>query len=548
MKKLLACLLMLCLLLCAAAAAEIQVETVMVDNMIFLSRETNCYYQRVDGGYQIFDREGNALSKVYKGITAKGNGDYYEYYNETKSLNYIGILNSRGEEITAPMYGVFYSFDDGWGMGYVLQAVSGDSGDFKDSDNKWYNATRCDLFCDGRIIGTLNRDEYLPTYTEGSAGNYFYVKESSEKGYFLDKNMNKYVVNGYLSASSEYEYDYKTKSVTHVPTQQKAFCPECTLTAEDVKCPIWYDDNTGNVLDLQGNVIKSGLVFEYSYRHEGGIRVKRNGSYGIMDFEGNVIAEPIYSDVAASYGMFPQGYQAALTKEGYLHYLDRQGNITAKAEYALTSSDYKGYTNNAVFACVKNMGKVIVITATSGELAEKYDDYGTPGTHHPILRVQKNGLWGAIDTYGNTVIPFIHRSSPEISDDGTLVFAQNENREYLIYCLNYTDAAVTAQPAEQPAEDAPAAPAADGAWTCSCGAQCTGKFCGECGAKKPEPTPAPAADGAWDCTCGSHNTGKFCPECGAKRPEVPVEVKCSSCGYKPEGETPKFCPECGTKF
>lgn len=545
MKKMLACLLMLAVLFSSAAFAEIQVETSQPANMIFLSRETNCYYTRVDGGYQLFDREGNALSKVYKGITAKGNGEYYEYYNETKSLNYIGILNARGEEITAPMYGVFYTYDDGWALGYVLEAVSGDSGDFKDSDNNWYNAIRTDLFSDGRIIGTLNRDEYLPTYTEGSAGNYFYVKETSEKGYFLDKSLNKYVVNGYLSASSEYEYDYKTKSVKHVPTQQKAFCPECTLTAEDVKCPVWYDDNTDSLLDLQGNVIKSGLMFDYTYSHEGGIRVKRNGNYGVMDFEGNVIAEPIYDEVPASYGMFPQGYQAAITPEGYLHYIDRQGNITAKAEYALTSSDYKGFSNNAVFACVKNMGKVIVITATHGELAEKYDDFSTPYTNHPILRVQKNGLWGAIDTAGNTVIPFIHRSSMEISDDGTIVYGQNENREYLLYRLTYTDNAVTAQPAA-PAE---AAPAADGAWTCSCGAQSTGKFCGECGSKKPEPTPAPAVDdGSWDCTCGSHNTGKFCPECGQKKPEAPVEPQCSSCGYKPEGDAPKFCPECGTKF
>lgn len=59
---------------------------------------------------------------------------------------------------------------------------------------------------------------------------------------------------------------------------------------------------------------------------------------------------------------------------------------------------------------------------------------------------------------------------------------------------------------------------------------------------------AAPADDFWDCTCGSHNTGKFCPECGTKKPEAPVEPQCSSCGYKPEGAAPKFCPECGTKF
>ena len=65
--------------------------------------------------------------------------------------------------------------------------------------------------------------------------------------------------------------------------------------------------------------------------------------------------------------------------------------------------------------------------------------------------------------------------------------------------------------AQQPAPAAPAAPAAD-AWVCpGCGASATGKFCGECGTKKPEAS-------GWTCACGSVNKGKFCPECGAKKP------------------------------
>lgn len=47
-------------------------------------------------------------------------------------------------------------------------------------------------------------------------------------------------------------------------------------------------------------------------------------------------------------------------------------------------------------------------------------------------------------------------------------------------------------------------------WTCSCGAVNTGKFCPDCGSKKPE--------GPWTCGCGAVNTGKFCFECGKPRP------------------------------
>lgn len=79
------------------------------------------------------------------------------------------------------------------------------------------------------------------------------------------------------------------------------------------------------------------------------------------------------------------------------------------------------------------------------------------------------------------------------------------------------------------------------AWVCpQCGHQATGKFCPECGTKKPEP------QGGWVCPkCGTHATGKFCPECGTKKPEAGV-VKCSKCGWEAkDGSSPKFCPECG---
>lgn len=48
----------------------------------------------------------------------------------------------------------------------------------------------------------------------------------------------------------------------------------------------------------------------------------------------------------------------------------------------------------------------------------------------------------------------------------------------------------------------------------------------------------------WSCECGFTTDGKFCPNCGKKRPEG--AKKCATCGNKIEEGT-KFCPECGTK-
>lgn len=64
-------------------------------------------------------------------------------------------------------------------------------------------------------------------------------------------------------------------------------------------------------------------------------------------------------------------------------------------------------------------------------------------------------------------------------------------------------------------------------------------------APAPQSAPAPTADG-WTCSCGSVNTGKFCPECGGKKPEAPKKRFCTNCGTE-LAEGSKFCPECGTK-
>ncbi len=70
------------------------------------------------------------------------------------------------------------------------------------------------------------------------------------------------------------------------------------------------------------------------------------------------------------------------------------------------------------------------------------------------------------------------------------------------------------------------------------------------GANQAQAQAQPQQANGWTCSCGSVNQGKFCTNCGAKKPAGAPIYKCDKCGFTPADPTnpPKFCPQCGDPF
>lgn len=490
----------------AMAGASLDSSTAM-ERSITLCEASNTYIARIDGAYYLCDATGSKLSTGYADMGTQLSGAFV-YTVIGEDLNDEGLLDAKTGSVVMPnAYYDTYIVNEDWTMGIHLVPTEETESDYKTWDGtEHYNIDYVDVYYQAAKVATLTRAEYRSGYFTAH-GEYVGVRMDTTKALWIDAQGNRSEVTGdYVYVSNEYEDQYR-KGVLHNPTQQYAFTSACTLTADQVVRTVWYNDD-GDFIDLQGNVISKGPSAYKEYDtvgYYGGdyMYIRANSKYGIVDMQGNEILPAVHASMGGGTDTttyYAVGYQAVLDDAGKLSYLDKSGNVVSSVDFALSDSDYKGFYYNAPIIAVKNMGSFMIITATNGLLVETYEDATTvTSANQRIISVQKNGLWGCIDMSGNTVVPFIHRYSLDITDDGTLVTGRVNDGDYMLYTISYTD-------------DVPAAPA--------------------------------LAEGEWQSTCGAIVSSKFCPECGESQPAT----SCSNCGYTPEGDAPKFCPECGTQF
>lgn len=468
-----------------------------------------------NSGYMLMDLNGNPINgQTYIDFSTDNN--LYKVA-QMPGVNVHGMINSAGDVLVPMMYGDVDRLSDRWQVGIVYEDATEENYDayaydysVNPSVKRFYLYSRYDLYFQGQLVGCLGRTEYKYAYAHG---NYVWVNNHAGNYTAYDSQFNKSPYE--VKSSSEFDYNYKTKTVYHTATGIPAFTPGCPLTADDVETSIY--EISGKFVDLQGNVLFQDEHYSvYAFKGDYCRFRSKAGQYGLIDLTGAEKLAAEFDEIPTNSAdrYFNAGYQL-VKKDGKLGFVEEAtGKVNMTIYPAGASYSYRG-----PFIFIKDLdGSYIAVSGAVGELSEHYTNYEVNyyGTSPIFAATNANKESGVVGLGGEVLIPFSaeydYASDFTISTDGTVVLARGDYSNGMypfdVYLVDYDMSAFApkAEPAVEPA------PAASSDWTCAtCGTVNTGKFCTECG------SPKPAAD--WVCsTCGNINSGKFCPECGTPRP------------------------------
>lgn len=564
MKRILATLLaLLCAVAPLAAFTEMQAEPTLVftidgrnNSLPELYPMANVISVRNDRAYRLLDLNGSPIDM--EPVLGFPSSSSYEEKNSNiaffaaEGSNGQGIMTSDGRVISVRNYGDVETLSDRWIAGVVLEKVSAEPYDYTGQ----HRIASVDMYYRDAFVATLTRAEYKSC---NIYGDFIYIASPAA---ILDCTGNKTACTSTDSFWYYSEYNSELDSNSnyiywHQGSGQQAFTPGCTLTADMVKASVLYDGK-GNFIDLQGNVLFSTDLLQNTSRtvlktHAGKYVIIRSWSdsiYYMFDLQGNVIVST--ASLIHEYNPMALGYQLYTDSDGFLHYVDGNGNQTAEFTLRDTSAvDVGCELYNLPFLYYQNSetGLYNIITAEAGKLNESYDKVVAYSAYAPLLGVKKGDKVGVIDLQGNTVIDFQYINM-KMSNDGRLMLMQKTDSYpdlYHVYRIDYTDpAAEEAARLEAEAAAQAAAEAAAAEEAARLEAEAAAQAAAEAAAAE-EAARLEAEAAAWHCdACDRDNDLNFCPGCGAARP-VPPPV-CSSCGYEAPDASYRFCPSCGQAF
>lgn len=129
------------------------------------------------------------------------------------------------------------------------------------------------------------------------------------------------------------------------------------------------------------------------------LKIKQNGKYGLIDFNGKQLLPVEYDEITALYGM---ENSILIRKDGKVGLANDNGGIIVEAKYAEIKNLGDTYKNG--YITISEDGKYGVISTTKKQILEnKYDEIAQTYLGEYYL-VKENGKQKLIDSKGNAVI------------------------------------------------------------------------------------------------------------------------------------------------
>lgn len=440
MKKLLCllCVAMMLLPVCAMAGAKVEAQHVAIARP-YIGYASNSYVVITEAGYQAFDADGQPLCQMYPGMGTAKSGYYYTYSTQPDLLNGYGLMSGvTGEVLLHEGYFAFSYSDYDWAIGIVMEEAKGAECDYTSKSGLKLNIVCADVLHNGKLIGTLDRTQYLPSCTIKGLGDYLGVMFEDGACYYYNDKLE--LTGEYFEKVEEpQEYYFDPNSITHLPSLREAFAQGTSLTAEEVERSLLIIND--EVVDVCGKVLgkvpsdamDATLVGDW-------MLVRTAYGYSICDLAGNelIIAATNLGMSEAEKQLFTSGYQVVLNDISQVVFYDKEGNVTASSKDMYNARNLDGFRYNSPIVSAKQAdGTYKLITATKGELDEVYEDVDSWYNAQKLISVKKDGLWGCVDIDGNLVVPAVHTDALDMSNDGTLVIGELADGSCVVYKISF---------------------------------------------------------------------------------------------------------------
>ncbi len=152
------------------------------------------------------------------------------------------------------------------------------------------------------------------------------------------------------------------------------------------------------LLNLSGEIIKKLDIDEYGLFNKGVCPVKKDGSWGLIDFKGELLVEPVFDNVEVSTGrMSPDAAAARFEDNSRTGYLDSDGEVLFEGEIEETIGNYFIFTEKGKAGIKSIEGEVIKEPAFDNYSKSRPPGTGDPTAGHvaeDYTLFKKDGLWG----------------------------------------------------------------------------------------------------------------------------------------------------------